>query len=369
MRNLIFIIAIALLLAFAVFSLCFKGWRQKRVKRLCVLGGVAGVLALGYFWCFPAWSYPEVTGAYAVARADEVYIDESRVESYEDDGSARWLNVSFWYPQDDTAGEKVCPLIVFSHGSFGTRESNVVQYRELASHGYVVCAIEHTYQSLGTTGPDGERAGLDSGFQQQVLRASDDTPEQRAELAALFDSWMTVRTADIGFVLDTVVSRTQGGEGGVYRLVDTSRIGLMGHSMGGAAALALGRERSDVSAVIALEAPFMGDVEGVTAEGDFVWDDTPYPVPLLSVYTDASWNILDTAPQYAQNNAVRHDDCAGTQDIYMQGAGHMTLTDLVYELPPLCLLFGQRLILDADGYEADINAAYVEFLNAYLKQQ
>ncbi len=367
MRNLIFIVAIALMLAFAVFSLFFRKWPRKSIKRLCAFGGLAAALALGYFWCSPAWDYPAVTGPYGVARADAAYIDESRAEPYESDGSARWLNVSFWYPEDYAEGDNACPLVVFSHGSFGTRESNVVQYRELASRGYVVCAIEHTYQSLGTTGPDGERAGLDSGYQKQVMRANDDTPEQRAELAELFRGWMAVRTADISFVLDTVTARADAGEGGVYSLVDTSRIALMGHSMGGAAVLAVGRMRDDVSAVIALEAPFMGDVEGVDASGDLVWDETPYPVPLLSVYSDSAWPILDTSPQYAQNSAVLHDNRADTQDIYAEGAGHMTLTDLAYELPPLCLLFGQDMFFDTDKYETTINAAYVEFLDEYLK--
>ena len=367
MRNLIFIVAIALMLAFAVFSLFYKRWPRKSVKRLCALGGVVAALALGYFWCCPAWSYPDVTGPYGVARADAAYIDESRVEPYEGDGSARWLNVSFWYPEDYADGDNSCPLIVFSHGSFGTRESNAVQYRELASHGYVVCAIEHTYQSLGTIGPDGEKAGLDSGYQKQVMRANDDTPEQREELTGLFRGWMAVRTADIDFVLDTVIARADAGEDGVYRLIDTSRIGLMGHSMGGAAVLAVGRARDDVSAVIALEAPFMGDVQGVDSEGNLVWDDTPYPVPLLSVYSDSAWPILDTSPQYAQNSAVLHDDRADTQDIYAEGAGHMTLTDLAKELPPMCLLFGQNLFFEADKYEAYINAAYVDFLDEYLK--
>ena len=366
MRNLIFIVAIALLLAFTVFSLFYRKWPRKSVKRLCVLGGLVAVLALGYFWCCPVWSYPDVTGPYDVARADTTYIDESREEPYESDGSARWLNVSFWYPEGYAADAHSCPLVVFSHGSFGTRESNVVQYRELASHGYVVCAIEHTYHSLGTTGPDGERTGLDNGFMKQVMQADDDTPEKREQLVGLFKEWMEVRTGDINFVLDTVTAQTGAGANGVYRLIDMSRIGVMGHSMGGAAALAVGRERNDVSAVIALEAPFMGDVQGVT-DGGFVWDETPYPVPMLNVYTDNSWDRLAIAPQYAQNDAMLHDGREDTRDIYVEGAGHMTLTDLAYELPPLCLMFGQDMFFDVDTYEADINAAYVDFLDEYLK--
>lgn len=366
MRNLIFIAAIAIALGFMVFSLAFKKWPRKSVKRLCAVGGAVCALALAYLWCCPAWRYPAVTGPYGVASAEYTFVDHSRPEPYEDDGSARWLNVAFWYPDGYAGGEHTCPLVVFSHGSFGTKESNAVQYRELASHGYVVCAIGHTYQSLSAVGPNGEKTGLDSGFMKQVMRASDATPEQREELARLFRDWMAVRTGDISFVLDTVISRVDAEEDGVYRMIDTGRIGVMGHSMGGAAALAVGRARGDISAVIALEAPFIGDVRGVTDSG-FVWDDAPYPVPVLNVYSDNLWGRLDALPQYAQNSAMLHDSRPDTQDIHVAGAGHMTLTDLVYELPPLCLLYGQDIFFDAEQYEADINRTYLEFFDQYLK--
>ncbi len=42
-----------------------------------------------------------------------------------------------------------------------------------------------------------------------------------------------------------------------------ARIGVMGHSLGGSAALCIGRQRPDVQAVLALESPFMCDIEGV----------------------------------------------------------------------------------------------------------
>ena len=77
--------------------------------------------------------------------------------------------------------------------------------------------------------------------------------------------------------------------------------------------------------------------------------------------------IFDFPDRHCVNAGVLHDGRADTQDIYAEGAGHMTLTVFAYELPPLCLLFGQDMLFDADKYEADINAAYVDFLDEYLK--
>ncbi len=367
MRNLIFIVLIVLALVFAVFSI-FKKRPKKSVKWLFAASGLLAAFIFGYIWYSPSWNFSETTGEFQVETSYDTYTDEQRVETYEEDGSFRWLNVAFWYPADEKLSDHSSPLLVFSHGSFGSKESNESQYRELASHGYVVCAIDHTYQCISTISPDGKYIGLNDTFQSQIMQASDDTMEDRERLYGLFKEWMAVRTADINFVIDSIIARADNTpQADVYQLVDKSRIGVMGHSLGGAAALGIGRMRSDISAVISLEAPFMCDVTGMQ-DGEFVWDDTPYPIPVLNVYTDSSWNILSSSPQYAQNSAMLGDSLSDTQEIYVSGAGHMTLTDLVYSRPPLCLLFGQNIFFDTDTYQQNINQAYVAFLDTYLKK-
>ncbi|HRE28669.1 MAG TPA: hypothetical protein PK954_18640, partial [Anaerolineales bacterium] len=72
------------------------------------------------------------------------------------------------------------------------------------------------------------------------------------------------RTGDIGAVIDWVKGGAPGGAG-VSGRVDPDRLAVIGHSLGGAAVLAMPRLRDDVDAVIALEAPALGDIVG--AEG------------------------------------------------------------------------------------------------------
>lgn len=367
MRNLIFLAAVTVLFALAVVSIFKKA--KGRVKALRIAGFLALASAAVFWWFNPSWAYPEPTGPYVVAGVSSTYTDDARPETYDADDSNRWLNVAFWYPSDYTGGDHTLPLIVFSHGSFGVKESNASLFLELASHGYVVCSIDHTYQCLGATSGDGKKVGMDSTYMKQVLSSSDKSVEKRQELARLFSEWMEIRMGDIAFVLDTVkacAGSDDTGLNGVYQLIDTSKIGVMGHSLGGSAALGIGRVRGDVGAVVALEAPFMYDVKGVE-NGAFVWEDAPYPVPVLNVYTDSSWDKLSTAPQYAQNDAILHDGGGMTYDIYVKGAGHMTLTDLVYSKPPLCLLFGQDMFLDTAFYTQKLNGVYLEFLNCALK--
>ena len=42
---------------------------------------------------------------------------------------------------------KLYPLILFSHGLGGMRMQNTIQLEELASHGYIVIAMDHTYDA------------------------------------------------------------------------------------------------------------------------------------------------------------------------------------------------------------------------------
>jgi dienelactone hydrolase len=115
-----------------------------------------------------------------------------------------------------------------------------------------------------------------------------------------------LRMGDIHFVLDTIVRLTAAEASineGVFQRIDPTQIGVMGHSLGGSAALGIGRSRADIGAVVALESPFMADVVGLRA-GGFDFLDDEYPVPLLHIYTDASWHILSSSPQYAQNHRM-----------------------------------------------------------------
>ena len=45
-------------------------------------------------------------------------------------------------------------MLLFSHGFSGLRMQNTAQFEELASHGYVVASVDHTYDSVITIMPD-----------------------------------------------------------------------------------------------------------------------------------------------------------------------------------------------------------------------
>lgn len=56
--------------------------------------------------------------------------------------------VRIWAVEKAPVANLKCPLLLFSHGLFGTRTCYSTICTHLASHGYIVAAIEHRYISI-----------------------------------------------------------------------------------------------------------------------------------------------------------------------------------------------------------------------------
>jgi dienelactone hydrolase len=256
---------------------------------------------------------------------------------------------------------------VFSHGTTGTRSSNTTLYRELASHGYVVAAIDHAYQALYATFADGHTAWIDMGYVKQF--STEDAHTDRQQSYTFYQLWMQVRMGDLNFVIDTIKAKAKDKDAErVYHLVDPGKIGVAGHSLGGSAALGTGRVRADVGAVVSLEAPFMYDIQG-TKDGEFVWNPAPYPTPVLNVYTQ-TWTHLGEWKQYAKNSALLSETPETAFNVYISGANHLSLTDLALASPFLATaLSGSRSSKDAVTCLQIVNKVSLEFFDSYLKNK
>jgi dienelactone hydrolase len=311
---------------------------------------------------FPQQDTLPTTGEYSVDSVFYSYTDDNRVEQYSATGRYRKVNVEFWYPEN---ADGVFPLVIFSHGALGIRSSNLSLYHELASHGYVVGALDHPYQAFWTRDAEGRLTLLSLDYLADLQR--EDAKTDKAQSFAYYQDWMSTRMGDIDLVLDTVVENAKDGKNGVYSLVDTDHIGVMGHSLGGSAALGIGRQRGEIKAVIALEAPFLYDIVGVE-DGEFVFVDADYPTPVLSVYSDDSWDDLADWAQYARNDALLSDTDASAFNVHISGVGHLALTDLVLSRPLLVRLL-DRSPMTRDNDEAlhIINRISLEFFNYFLK--
>jgi dienelactone hydrolase len=117
------------------------------------------------------------------------------------------------------------PLIVFSHYSGGNRRVSSFLCTHLASHGYVVAAMDHSE----VVGPE-------------LARKEGETATERA---ARIDAIIASRVPDVRFLLDQLLARND-------LEIDPERIGLAGHSFGGWTALATPEVEPRVRSVVAM---------------------------------------------------------------------------------------------------------------------
>jgi len=326
-------------------------------------------LALGVMLLFvlsPPYQPLAVDGPYAIGTMRYTYTDDQRTEPYSNSGEPRQVNAACWYPENAGIGETF-PLVVFSHGGLGTENSNESLYRELASHGYVLCSIGHPYHAFWTKSEDGRTAVVSLEYFGELQR--EDAHADKEQSYRYYQKWMKIRTSDINFVVDILLAKAAEGASGVYALIDGTKIGVMGHSLGGSAALALPRQREDIDAVIALESPFLYDIVGVE-NGEFVWLNEEYPVPVLNIYSDSSWSHLAEWPQYARNAALLTDAPPTAVSLYLPGAGHFSLTDLSLVSPLLVrALEGGQPNPNPVATLQSVNQACLDFFDRYLKNQ
>jgi dienelactone hydrolase len=231
-----------------------------------------------------ALSLPEPTGPYPVGVTSLWLTDTSRPDPWVSEVNVRELMVSLWYPALPSDGRRArymtpaeselqligrgvtgiapealsttrtsavsdarpagrphsFPLVVLSPGFTSSRSSLTALAEDLASHSYVVAGIDHTYESYATAFPDGRVT---------TCRARDGQRRDRKE------EMTAGRAADVSFVLDELTGVRRAWPGA--ELIDPSRIAMVGHSAGGAAAIAAMLADSRIRAGI--------DMDGTTA--------------------------------------------------------------------------------------------------------
>ncbi|MEH7438716.1 dienelactone hydrolase family protein [Neobacillus drentensis] len=348
-----------ILLAILLFLLAVKGTvslirknttpkkhKTSKVVWKTIFMVVATVIAFVPAIVFPQHPSPKVTGKYSVATATYTYVDKNRVEEFTDKGDNRFVNVEFWYPKN---ADGKYPLLVFSHGASGIKVSNASTYTELASHGYVVVSIDHPYHSFYTKSDDGTVATINSDYNREITNLNTEGVYTNEQLNELIKKWMKLRTDDMNFVMDTILEKVKSDTNTVYKRINTEKVGVFGHSMGGAASVWLGRERDDIDAVVNIDAPFFSELVYKKENDSFVANSKAYTTPIFNIYSDDVWGQLDSTPIYVANQ-LNNKQFKDAYTTHFKGAKHLSLTDLP--------LFSPILANMLQGGKADIDPYY-----------
>ena len=153
--------------------------------------------------------------------ADGPYIVESLDETIHDPSRSKDLQLRLYYPRTD----KACPVIIFSHSAFGSRENFYLLGQFWASHGYICIHPTHA-----------ESADL--------LKQKDYGMEWLKALAADPKNWEN-RARDISFIIDAF-PRLRNKNPVLRWKLDPKHIGVAGHAYGAFTAQLSGGATVDV---------------------------------------------------------------------------------------------------------------------------
>lgn len=344
LASLLFLLAVNGTVSLFLKKTNIKQYKTSNIVWKSIMMILIFVFVLSPVIIFPQHQSPKVTGEYEVATATDTYIDKNRIEEFSDNGDNRIVNVEFWYPKN---ADGTYPLLVFSHGAYGIKTSNNSTYTELASHGYIVVSIDHPYHSFYTRSEDGIVTMISSDFRNEVENSNKGVYSNE-ERYKIIQKWMKLRTDDMNFVIDTILTKAKSANTPIYQHINTEKIGVFGHSMGGAASVWLGRTRDDVSAVVNIDAPFFSELVYNKSADNFEASNKTYTTPLFNIYSDDVWSQLDSTPVYVANK-LNNKQFEGAYTTHFKGAKHLSLTDLPLFSPILANIL-QRGKADIDKY-------------------
>ncbi|WP_406430996.1 hydrolase [Streptomyces sp. NBC_00631] len=218
------------------------------------------------------------------------------------------------------------PLVCYSPGTGDPRSLGTTLCDDLASRGYVVVMLDHTYDATAVQFPGGR-------VERTVLPAEyDKAYPDKKRIAALLKKTVGVRVADTRFLLGALPRALPPELRGT---TDWDRIGMFGHSAGGFTALQTMHDDRRIAAGANLD----GVLAYVQDDGDRGHLSTAaadgLDRPFLLIGKDG--NDLSTVPSW--NSLWRHSR-GPREGLTLSGAEHATFTDEEAMIPQLARRLG-----------------------------
>ena len=245
-------------------------------------------------------------------------------------GTADWASVrTSGHLDAAVARSGRLPVILFSPGAVDPRTFGTTDVEDLASRGYLVITIDHTYEASEVAFPGGR---LETSRLREILA-------QTTDITALLTKIVAVRVADTRFVLDALGQLAHGHNpdaddrrlpSGLIGAPDLARVGMYGHSGGGFTALQTMHDDGRIKAAANLDGQLSYGLEDDgTALSTVASDGLNRPFLLIGSAPGGdhtkrpSWRAL-----WNNSHGLRIDRT-------LPGSGHGSLTDAEALLPRL----------------------------------
>lgn len=376
--------------------LLFAGWFFF-LKRIPHAGAwamlVLVLLSCGLSAILPMFRLPRPTGPYAVGTRILYMVDENRLEdSIPGGGGKRELMVQLWYPAGASRNRYApyrrraettllssyqsvlptnsrlnapvagsggaFPVLLFNHAWNGRRTQNTYLVEDLASHGFIVAGIDHTYNSDPVALPGGRVVQPIA-----VVEITDFAHSSWDKVIAAGNKELKRQAADDIFVLDRLQAINRDPESVFHGRFDTNRAGALGHSFGGAVAAEACSLDPRIRAALDVDGSLFGSVQKQGLNKPFMFIEVA-----VSSYTAEEFDRLDQEKRI--DALLDQGDNEGFQKfggyrIFIPGSTHSSYTDRAL-FSPLRALSGRGAIPPRREY-AILRAYALAFFNQALK--
>ena len=398
-----------------------RGWRKSFAIGIGVIVFAASA-ALPVI--APVFSIPPLTGAHAVGTLTYHWIDATRSEALAADPRIRReLMVQVWYPAQSTAsGRRAAympdagqvtaafarihhlPAFVFGHqryvsthattaapvnshlpsfpvllyleGATGFRQMSTFQIEDLASHGYIVVAIDQPGAAATVVFPDGHQAaGLDLAQFQATVRPSymprlgalprDSTPIPPG-LMRQGGGLVAYLAKDVVFTLDRLADLNRADPNGILTgKLNLQRVGVFGVSLGGIVVgeACLGEPR--IHACLVMDAPMSTDVVRAGLRRPTMWITRDAATMRLERKRAGGWPEVEIEAHLKSMRAA-YDGLTGPgYFVRVPGMFHSNFTDIAI-WTPLASLLGLAGPIDPQRAHRIVNAYSLAFFDRHL---
>ncbi|WP_068613802.1 alpha/beta hydrolase family protein [Paenibacillus tuaregi] len=395
--------------------------KRRPVHTALISSILAAVLFIsgGLMVLFPFFQLPEPTGQLSVGTQTLHLIDKSRQEIFAADRNPnrkRELMVQLWYPAEAVSGDpapfissgskmikavaqsigmpaflfnhlnyipsnsykdaaiakinSTYPLVILNHGFSSSRVYQTSYAENLASHGYIVASIDHTYSTAATVFPDGRTTYTDTS--QDMLDTSDTYRDK------LGGEW----TKDILFTLDQLEKMNKGTVPSIFKgKIDLNHMGVFGHSLGGAASYDAAYDPR-IKAGMDLDGSLFNyrNKHGFNKPFMFMMSDQGFNMYKRVIdkqyFSDQELKELDTTPgQYKRDvdnmkamfKHYQHVVRQGGEVVYVQGTKHNNFMDQQLFSPLITRLLGITGSIDGERSIEIVNRYVLDFFDKHLK--
>ena len=220
--------------------------------------------------------------------------------------------------QEDIASEQKLPLVIFAHGAASTNIDNTALLQEIASHGFIVVAIDFGFSF--------NRYGL------SLAQASTLTLQSQKDFyTQLMDKVVPIQTEYISFIIEELKKE----QSDFAKSIDFEQLILLGHSLGGTTCSSVKEEQVKPSMIINIDGPMPSTSEINTPflyissySPDLSEDElTEKGLPNVKFYRDVKrFELENVSIFFKYKSPNRHW-------VRFNNAGHIDFTDIPFMIP------------------------------------